>query len=241
MTERVAEASPRLQARIAGALYLIIFIAGPFAEFFVRDRLVVYRDAAATATNILAHEPLYRSGGAATLITVACEPAVALIFYELFKPVSRSVSLLAAFFRLVYAAMNGANQLLHFAPLVLLGGAHSTAFKADQLQELSLASLRLYVQGLWITLIFFGFHCLLLGYLIYRAAFLHRILGLMMAIAGLCYVIHSFARLLAPAFGAHLFPYMIAPGFVAELSLTLWLLVIGVNAQRWKEQANAAV
>jgi len=80
----------------------------------------------------------------------------------------------------------------------------------------------------------------LLGYLIYRAAFLHRILGVMMAIAGLCYVIHSFARLVAPAFGARLFPYMIAPGFVAELSLTLWLLVIGVNAHRWKEQANAA-
>jgi uncharacterized protein DUF4386 len=181
MMERLAGAAPRLQARIAGVLYLIIFIAGPFAEFFVRDPLVVYRDAAATATNILAHESLYRSGGAATLITVACEPAVALLFYEL-----------------------------------------------------------LYAQGLWMTLIFFGSHCLLLGYLIYKAAFLHRILGVMMAIAGLCYVIHSFARLVAPIFGARLFPYMIVPGFVAELALTLWLLVFGVNAQRWKEQATAA-
>lgn len=234
--ERTPEASLRLKARIAGVLYLVIFVAAPFAEFFVRDPLVVYRDAAATATNILAHQPLYRLGGVATLLTVACEPAIALLFYELLKPAGRSVSLLAAFFRLVYAAMNGTNQLLHFIPLILLGGAQLAAFKEDQLQGLALASLRAYAQGLWITLIFFGLHCLLIGYLIYRSAFLPRILGVMMAIAGVCYVIHSFARLLSPAIGEQLFPYMIAPGFIAELSLTLWLLVFGVNVERWKEQ-----
>jgi hypothetical protein len=230
--------SPQQRARVSGALYLIIFAAGLFAEFFVRDRLIVYGDGTVTATNILAHELLYRSGGAALLITVACEPAVALLFYELLKPVSRSVSLLAAFFRLVYAAMNGVNQLLHFIPLVLLG-AGVASFETDQLRGLALVSLDVYAQGLWITLIFFGLHCVLVGYLIWSSAFLPRTLGLLMAIAGACYLTHSFARLVVPAFAVRLFPYIIVPGFVAELALTLWLLVRGVNVQRWNEQAGA--
>ena len=124
-TERIAEASPRFKARIAGVLYLIIIIAASFAEFFVRGRLVVGGDPAATATNILAHEPSYRLGASAVLIYLSCDTAVALIFYELFKPVSRSLSLLAAFFRLIEVAILGGNLLNHLAPLLLLKGALS--------------------------------------------------------------------------------------------------------------------
>jgi hypothetical protein len=237
MVERVAGASPRLKARIAGAFYLVIFIAGTFAEFFVRDPIIDYGDAGATASNILAHETLYRLGGAALLVTVLCEPVIALIFYQLFKPVSRTLSFLAALFRIVYAPINGANQLLYFAPLVLLAGAHVNAFTAEQLHALALVTLRIYAQGLWITLIFFGVHCLLIGYLIFRSSFLPRILGVLMAIAGLCYLIHSFARLISPPLGAHLFPYVVVTGFIAEGLLTLWLLTIGVNVQRWNERA----
>jgi hypothetical protein len=238
MIERIAEVSPCLKARIAGVLYLLIFIAAPFAEFFVRGRLVVYGDAAATASNILAHEPLYRLGGAVELIVVlACDTAVALLFYELLKPVSGSLSLLAAFFRLMLVAIMAVNSLNYFAPLVLLGGAHFlTAFKTEQLQALALVSHRLYGAGYDISLVFFGFHCLLIGYLILRSAFLPRILGALMAIAGLCYLTNSFASLLAPAVADALWPYLIVPAAVAELSLTLWLLAMGVNEQRWKEQ-----
>jgi hypothetical protein len=80
MIERIAGVSPRFKARIAGVLYAIIIIAAPLAEVFVRGRLVVYSDAAATANNILAHETLYRLAGAADLITFTCAAAVALIF-----------------------------------------------------------------------------------------------------------------------------------------------------------------
>jgi Domain of unknown function (DUF4386) len=241
MMERIAEASPRLKARIAGVLYLLVFVAAPFAEFFVRGRLVVYGDAAATATNILAHEPLYRLGLAAELITLACDAAVALIFYELLKPVSRSLSLFAAVFRLIFAAIMAVNTLNYFAPLVLLGGGHFlTAFKTDQLQALALVPLSLYGTGYIISLVFFGFHCLLIGYLIFRSAFLPRIVGVLMAIAGSCYLINSFANLLSPPLQNHLFPYILLLPGVAELSLMLWLLVMGVNVQRWKEQASAA-
>jgi hypothetical protein len=240
-TGPMTETSPRFKARIAGVLYLIIIIAAPFAEVFVRGRLVVYGDAAATATNILAHEQLYRLAGAADLITFTCDAAVALIFYELLKPVSRSLSLFAAFFRLLYVAIVGVNTLNHFAPLVLLGGARFlSAFKTDQLQALALVSLSLHGTGYNIGLVFFGFHCLLIGYLISRSAFLPRILGVLMAIAGLCYLTNSFANLQSPPLQDYLYPYILLPSGVAELSLCLWLLVKGVNAQRWKEQASAA-
>jgi len=241
MTEPNAEASPRFMARLAGALWLIIIVAAAFAEFYVRGRIVVESDPAATATNIQAHELLYRSGAAAVLIYLVCDTAVALILYELFKPVSRSLSLLASFFRLAMVAILGGNLMNLFAPLVLLKSAPwLTAFKADQLQALMLVSLKLYGQLFFMALLFFGTHCLLIGYLIYRSKFLPRILGALMGITGLCYLSNSFANILTPAFAANLFTYLMPLGFPGELSLTLWFLVIGVNVQRWKEQSRAA-
>jgi hypothetical protein len=239
--EQMREASPRLKARIAGALYLIVIVTAGFAEIFVRGRLLARGDAAATAANILAHEFLYRLGGAADLINLACDTALALLFYELLKPVSRSLSLLAAFFRLMHAAILAVSTLGHFAPLIFLGGAHDlNVFSAEQLQELALVSLRLHGQGYHITLMFFGFSSLLLGYLICRSLFLPRILGVLLAVAGSCYLIISFANFIAPAFRARI-SLILLPSGMAELSLMLWLLVMGVNAQRWQQQASAAV
>lgn len=238
--ERLRDTSPRLQARIAGGLYLIVIITAGFAEIFVRGRLVVRGDAAATAANILAHESLYRLGGAADLVNLACDTALALLFYELLRPAGRSLSLLAAFFRLMHVAILAVSTLGHFAPLIFLGGAHDlSVFSPEQLQEMVLVSLRLHGQGYNITLVFFGFSSLLLGYLIFRSTFLPRILGVLLAMAGLGYLINSFANFVAPAFKASISLYILLPSGIVELSLTLWLLMFGVNAQRWKEQAGA--
>jgi hypothetical protein len=239
MTQRITEWSPRFKARLAGALYFIGGTLGGFAEVFVRGRLVVHDDAAATTANILAHESLYRLGGTADIISLACDTAVALLFYDLFKPTSRSLSLLAAFFRLTWVASMALNSLNYFAPMVLLGGAHYlTAFKPDQLQAMAYTSLRLHAQGYNIGLVFFGITCLLLGYLIFRSTFLPRVLGVLIAIAGLCYVINSFTNFLAPAFARSLFPWILLPAFPGEFGLMLWLVVFGVNARRWKAQAE---
>jgi len=241
MKKRIAEPSPCLKARIAGVLYLIIIIAAPFGEVFVRGRLVVYGDAAATATNILAHQLFYRLAGATDLIAFTCDAAVALIFYELLKPVSRGLSLFATSSRLLHVAVVAVNTLVLFVPLVLLQGTHLLmAFKPDQLQALALASLSLHGTGYNIGLVFFAFHCLLIGYLIFRSTFLPRILGALMAMAGLCYLINSFANLLSPPLQGYLYPYILLPSGVAEISLCLWLLAKGVNAQRWEQLASAA-
>jgi hypothetical protein len=227
---------------MAGVLYLLLIVGALFAPFAVAPSGMVRGHAALpTAAQILAAKPLYVFGGAAQLAVGACDIGVALIFYELLKPVSRSLSLLAAFFRLVFAAIASANVLNHFAPLLLLSGEeYLSAFKPDQLQALALVFIRLRTIGLDIALVFFGFHCVVLGYLIFRSTFFPRILGLVLAIGGIGYSVNIFANVIPPAIGVHLFPYIMLPAGIAEISLALWLLVVGVNVPRWQAQANAS-
>ena len=236
MMGRIAEASPRFKARMAGFFYLLMFPVGGLAVF-ARRGLVVTGNAAATATNILAHEPLFRLGFAGDLLVVACYVAVTALFYDLFKPVNRSVSLLAAFFSLVGCAILGFACLFELAPLVVLGGAqYLSVFKVEQLQALAYMFLKLYSQAYSIALVFFGFYCLLIGYLIFKLTFLPRILGVLMALAGL-----GWLTFLSPPLGAkYLYPYILAAD-IGEGLLILWLLVVGVNAQRWKEQASLRI
>jgi hypothetical protein len=184
MMERAAEVSPSPRARTIGVVYLLYFLTAVSGEVFVgRGRLVLY-----DSVNLIAH---------------ALYIAVTLLFYYLFKPVNRSLSLLATLFGLAGCA-NDVLDLFHLAP-----------YKIN-------------------AVVFFGPYCLLIGYLIFRSTFLPRILGVLMGLAGFGWLIF-----MSP-FGNHLSTYLKVLGFLAEMSLMLWLLVKGVNAQRWKEQASAA-
>src|SRR5437870_2634158 len=241
MMKQIKEASPRLKARIAGGLWLMVIVAG-MSAFVIRSPLIVPGDAAATAAKILAKESLFRLGFAADLIAGACYMGVTVLLYGLLKPVSRSLSLLAAFFGLAGIAIVAATSITNLAPLVLLGsGEYSSAFTVSQLQAMALTSLRLSFQGFILAMVFFGFQCLLIGCLIVRTTFLPRILGVLLAIGGSSYIISSFATFLAPAFGARLSPFIVPLALLGEGSLTLWLIVMGVNEQRWKEQLSMAV
>lgn len=202
MKERISEASPGLKARIAGVLYLITGWAYSFADGSVRGKLVVVGDAAATAHNILTHETLYRLGFAAELISAAGYIVFTVLLYELFKPVNRSISLLAAFFSLAGCITQAFSSLFHLAPLVVLGGAqYLSVFTVEQLQALALMFLKLRVQASSIYMVFFGCYCILIGYLIFRSTFLPRILGVFYAIAGLTY-----QAFLSPPLASYLFP-----------------------------------
>jgi Domain of unknown function (DUF4386) len=236
-TEQIAAASPRLRARIAGVFYLLTIVARMFVEIFVRNRLVVSDDAAATATNIMAHEPLWWWGFAADMISFASYVALTALLYELFKPVSRNLSLVAAFFSLVAAVVQTISSLFHLAPLFVLGGApYLRVFTAEQLQALALVFLKLRAAAYHnIGLVFFGLYCLLVGILILKSTFLPRVLGGLMVLAGLSYVLF-----LSPPLVRSLQPYILVFPGVGQISLCLWLLVIGLNAQRWQEQASAA-
>ena len=236
MMERIAEASPRFKARMAGAFQLLEALTSTFGEVVVLGRLVVAGNAAATAANILGHERLFWLGFASSLIAVAFHIAWALLFYELLKPVNRSVSLLAAFVILVGCAIQALTSLLYLAPLLILqGGSSLSAFTPEQLQALALMFLKFRAETSSIYMEFFGCYNLLIGYLIFRSKFLPRILGVFLALAGLTY-----QAFLSPPLAHHLFPFIAAASGLGEIPLELWLLVMGVNVQRWKEQASAA-
>src|SRR5207245_6977405 len=235
-TPAMTETSPRLKARITGVLYLLTILTGIFAQGFVSERLVVDGDAAATATNILTHRFLFEFGFTVYLIEMACQIAITALFYELLKPVSRSVSLLAAFLGLAGCVIKTVSRLFYIAPLFVLGGApYLSVFSAEQLQALALLFLKVNDRGAGIALAFFGFYALLTGYLIFRSTFLPRVLGVWSAIAGL-----GWLTFLYPPLGYRLFPYVAAFGLLGAVALILWLLVFGVNEQRWQEQAGAA-
>ena len=231
--------SPRLQARTGGFLYLIIMVCGYFAEGYVRGSVIVSGNPAATAKNILAFEQLYRLGCGVEFVTLFCDTTVGLILYNLLKPVNPTLSLLAVFFRLIFVSVFAVLSLTHFAPLLLLkGGASLSAFSTTQLQEAAFFSLKLHTLGFLIANVFFGIHCALVGGLVARSTFLPRIVGMMLVIAGICYVLDSFAYVLAPALRSQLFPWLLLPGFVAEGSLALWLSVVGLNVAKWNEAAG---
>ena len=240
ITARFRRESPVRQARIAGACWLLCMVAS-IVGFVVGGPLIVANDAAATAANILANESLYRLGFAFDLISGASYLGATVFLYYVVKPVSRSLSLLAAFFGLAGIAIGGVTWVSHLALLVLLHGEqYLTAFTTSQLQAIALTALQLQLQAFSIGMVFFGVQCISIGYLVARSTFLPRILGILLSIGGTSYVIASFASFLIPSFGAHLISFVLPVALIGEGSLTVWLLVKGVNIQRWKERANEA-
>jgi hypothetical protein len=236
MTERTKEASLRLKARITGALYLLTILTGIFSAGYVTGKLVVNGDAASTAANILAHRGLLQLGFAVYLIEMACQVAITALFYDLLKPAGRSVSLVAAFLGLTGSIIKTFSRLFFIAPLFILGGAHYlTVFSAEQLQALALLFLKVNDRGAGVALVFFGFYAILTGYLIIRSTFLPRILGVLSVLGGL-----GWLTFLYPPLGGRLFPFIAIFAILGAASLIFWLLVKGVNEQRWKEQAGVA-
>ena len=226
-------------ARVAGVLYIIIIISGIFAEFFVRQSLIVPGDATTTAANITASEGLFRLGIAGDLIMILSDIALALIFYVLFKPVSNALSLLAAFFRLGQATILGINLLNLFFVLQLLNGAdYLTAFEADQIPALVMLFLNAHSIGFTIGIAFLVPHVLILGYLIVQSGYFPKVLGFLFIAAGIGYLVDTTGLLLVAGYTTT--PGLIATVIaVAEIAFPLWLLVKGVNLDRWQNRTLA--
>ncbi len=213
-------------------------MTGLFAELFVRGTMIVSGDPAATARNILAGEQLWRLGFAADMIGSAAYLVVTLVLYVLLRPVDKGISLLAAFFSLVGIAIGGIAALGHLVPLFILNGApYMGVFATPALQAMALFALKLHAQGYLVALVFFGFYEVVLGYLIFRSTFFPKALGLLVGIAGIAFLINSFAFFLYPAIGRAINGPMLALDGAGEISLMLWLLVFGVNAEKWRQSA----
>ena len=235
--EPAREISPRALARMAGACQLLEAVTATFGQVIVLGRLVVSGNAAATAANIVAHQRLYWCGFTASLLAVILHVAWAFLMYELLKVVNRRVSILALLIMLMGCAMLAITALLYLAPLVILqGGGSLSAFTAAQLQALAAAFLRLNTYAFDMHTAFFGVWCLLTGYLIFKSKFLPKVLGLLLIVSGLGWTLY-----LAPQFAVPLFPFIAAASAIGEVPLELWLIVVGLNEARWREQASARV
>jgi len=240
MTDRTVETSPQLYARIGGVLYLIIIVIGLIGEAFVRDRLIVSGDAAATAANIMSHESLWRFHIAAELFLLICAVVLLLILYALLRPVSRDLALLAVFINLISIGIEAATTMRLLEALFPLGNAgYLKAFTPEQLYAMTSLSRKSHGYGFGVSLLFFGCFCLIIGYLIFKSGYFPKTIGLLMQIAGVCYLTNSFALVLSPALANRLFPGILLPAFIGELSLCLWLLVKGVNRPKWEAKARA--
>jgi hypothetical protein len=231
--------SPVLKARLAGLCYLITIIVGSFDHVFVARKLIVPGDAALTAHNLLASEQLYRLAFALDMLPIYI--IVTVLLYSLLRPAGDVVAKLAVFSSLLGGAVGAAIAVLHLAPFSLLGGAGlSNAFSLPQLQGFTLMLLRMYDDGFTISLVFYGFYCFLIGCLIIASTFLPRMVGVLMAIGGVAYMTYSFAAFVSPEIGSGLAPYALGLGGLGELTLTLWLLLAGVNAVKWNERTARA-
>ncbi|MFQ6601338.1 DUF4386 domain-containing protein [Flavobacterium sp. C3NV] len=228
------ESSPQLYARIAGILYLVIILMGIGAEALVRNKLFVSGDANATANNIMHADFLWKMGITADLIMHICDLPVMIILYYLLKPVSKKLALLNLSFNLIQTAVLVLNKLNLLAALFFLGDAeYLKSFTPDQLHTLSYLSIKLHDFGFGIGLIFFGFVCLLEGYLIFRSVYFPKTIGVLMTVAGICYLTNSFVLILAPQFSSIA---LLMPCLLAELSFSLWLIFKGVNLSIWKQK-----
>ncbi len=219
---------------MAGALYVIITGCALFAYLYVRNQVIVADNMAQTAANFLAHEQLYRLGFSAAVVVVICNLPMGIILFELLKVVNARLALLALVFIIASATLEAVNLFNYIEPLFTFSlPEYAKAFNPEQLQALARGPIRIFGYAFSVSLTFFGVFCALIGFLIFRSKFFPRILGLLMMVAGVTYWINSFRLFLALPI-----PYIQWVTLVAELSLALWLLVVGVNEAKWRTQAN---
>lgn len=230
---RALEQSPRVLARVAFALGFLEGVTSVWGGLRIPGRLVVPADAAVTASNILANEPLWRLGILLSILAVALNAARTVFVYRLFRPVGRTAVLLIAFLGLVAFSLQAGSVLVQLPVTILLRNPQDFGgFDVAQLQSLALVLVRWNGAAFNLYLAFFGLCSLLVGWAIWRSAFLPRVLGVLVALAGLGYATYFW-----PPLANALYPWNLMLG-VGELALGLWLLVFGVNAERWHEQAR---
>jgi hypothetical protein len=234
--------SPNVLARIAGVLYLIITVAAVFAHFYVPGQLIVAGDAAATAANIAASESLFRFGAIGSeLIILLSEVLLSIVLYLLFRPVSKTLSLLAAVSRLIMTTIHGLNLLNYYFVLQLLNGADvPAAFGPQQVSALVTLFLDAHSIGFTIGIAFLVPHVLILGYLIIKSGYFPKVLGFLFIAAGIGYLLDTIGLLLIPSYTTTpaLIQMVIA---VAEIAFPIWLLVKGVNMAGWQQKMPEAV
>jgi len=233
------EPSPLLSARMAGALWLMVILAGIVAVFGGAS-LDSSGDSGTLAANALASASKIRLAFVINFFGKICYIGVTVLLYELLKPVNKSVALFGAFCGLA-GLMSGAGSINSFAALSMLEESRRAAEPvASQLQATVKMFLRAAAPGFGVEMVFFGCQIVSVGYLIVRSHFIPLAIGVLLLLAGSSYLIASFTSFLSPAFGTRLLPLIVPIALLGEGALALWLLLKGVNVEQWRSTAHRA-
>jgi hypothetical protein len=223
-------------AKAAGVLLLISVVAGGFGEAYAPSKLIVADDAAATVANIKSFEFIYRLGFAAFLIESFADITLALILYALLKPVSKEVSLIAAFFGLVGTTLFAFAELFYFAPTLFVTVGPLKGFSTDQINDLILLSFGFYQFAAMLFSGYYGIAWIVRAYLMFRSGYLPKFLGVLMGIGGFGFLARNFLLILVPAYASPLLLMLLFPG---ALLLMVWLVSKGVDMPKWNARVNA--
>jgi len=220
-------------AKAAGILILISLFAGGFAEVYVPGKLLAVSDPMVTARNLAHSAQLFRSSFALYLLEAVCDVALVLILYLLLRPVSYTLSLLAAFFGLVSTCTFAMAELFYFvSSLPVLDANMQQHLTPDQRSFFIYAALTLYAYGGSIFMVFYGIATTLRGYLVYRSAYLPAWLGVLWMIAGIGFIMKNLLIVLSPQ---HASDFLLMPMFGAMIAWTAWLLIHGIDAAKWPD------
>ena len=228
------ETSPRLFTRIAGLLWLIVIVTGSASMFVIHTPPLVSGDAAATFQAILNGAKVYRIELTIDLISSAAYAGVTMIFYLLLRPANGFVAAVAAGFGMVGVVIGLTNCAAHYGPLVLMTNASQFgAFSPGQLQALAYAFIKIQNLALTIAMVFFGLQCFFNGTVVLRAGYFPWFLGVPLMAAGLAYLVNCVGSIWSPPLARALFPVMAAAGFLGEGAMTLWLILVGIDREKW--------
>lgn len=225
--------STKKMGRLAGLLFLILVITGVFAEFFVRQKLYVLDDSAATTQNIIDNQWLFRLGFVSDLVMSTMFFIYGYVLYLIFKSVNKHISLFLLLCAVISVAMFCQNSLNQFAALELLTKPHySEAFRAEQLQALSLFFQNIHIKGYYVNQIFFGLYLFPLGYMIIKSGLVPKIIGVFLILGFIGDMIDFVVYFLFPNADSVVLDNITIPADIGEISLCLWLLIMGVRSQK---------
>jgi len=230
--EQTYESISGPKARLAGFAELFEGLTATFGQVIILGKLVIPGDATTTATNILGHQKLYWFGFALSLLGIFFHLIWAFLFYRMFKPVNKDLSLLAAYFILIACGIQAITCVFYIAPIFVLQGADTfSAFNQNQLQAIAFILFKINGIAFDTYLVFFGIWCIVTGYLITKSTFMPKIIGRLVIISGLGWMVF-----IVPPFAHQIFPILAVASAIGELPLQFWLIIKGVNILAWKNQ-----
>lgn len=236
MTDRIAERSPLVYARVAGLAYVVTIMLGIFSVSYIDSNILVPNNDAATVDNIMNNELRFRISIASEIILYALVVLLSHALYVILKTVNRNLALLALLWRIGEAIIGGGVTVLTgLIPLLLINS--EAAFEQDQLQALAGLFLQLRSAGLDVVLIFIGMGGTVFCYLFYKSTYVPRILAAWGMITYLSMLILSLASILSPKFPESVKMIFYAPGGLFEILFGCWLLIKGINVKQWKKRA----